>query len=33
MKKGYNMLVQAIKVTKKYSDDEVKQLSWLFSYL
>ncbi|MDD2871420.1 MAG: hypothetical protein PHS49_05505 [Candidatus Gracilibacteria bacterium] len=33
MKKGYQMIVKAIEVTKKYSDAEVKQLSGLFSYL
>jgi hypothetical protein len=33
MKKWYQMIVKAIEVTKKYTDDEVKQLSWLFSYL
>jgi len=27
------MIVKAIEVTKKYTDDEVKQLSWLFVYL
>ncbi len=33
MKKWYEMIVKAIEVTKKYSHDEVKQLSGLFSYL
>jgi len=33
MKKWYQMIVKAIEVTKKYTDDEVKQLSWLFTYL
>ncbi len=33
MKKWYKMIVKAIEVTKKYTDDEVKQLSWLFVYL
>lgn len=33
MKKWYEMIVKAIEVTKKYTHDEVKQLSWLFSYL
>ncbi len=33
MKKGYEMIVKAIEVTKKYTSDEVKQLSWLFIYL
>ena len=33
MKKWYQMIVKAIKVTKRYTDEEVKQLSWLFSYL
>ncbi len=33
MKKWYEMIVKAIEVTKKYNHDEVKQLSWLFSYL
>lgn len=33
MKKWYEMIVKAIEVTKKYTSDEVKQLSWLFSYL
>ena len=33
MKKWYEMIVKAIEVTKKYTNDEVKQLSWLFSYL
>lgn len=33
MKKWYEMIVKAIEVTKKYTWDEVKQLSWLFSYL
>lgn len=33
MKKGYEMIVKAIEVTKKYTRDEVEQLSWLFSYL
>ncbi len=33
MKKWYQMIVKAIEVTKKYNDEEVKQLSWLFSYL
>jgi len=27
------MIVKAIEVTKQYSDDEVRQLSWLFTYL
>lgn len=27
------MIVKAIEVTKQYTDEEVKQLSWLFSYL
>lgn len=33
MKKWYEMIVKAIEVTKKYTNNEVKQLSWLFSYL
>lgn len=33
MKKWYEMIVKAIEVTKKYTDEEVKQLSWLFTYL
>ena len=33
MKKWYEMIVKAIEVTKKYTNDEVKQLSWLFIYL
>ena len=33
MKKWYKMIVKAIEVTKKYTNEEVKQLSWLFSYL
>jgi len=33
MKKWYKMIVKAIEVTKKYTNDEVKQLSLLFSYL
>jgi len=33
MKKWYEMIVKAIEVTKKYTNEEVKQLSWLFSYL
>jgi hypothetical protein len=33
MKKWYQMIVKAIEVTKKYNSVEVKQLSWLFSYL
>lgn len=33
MKKWYEMIVKAIEVTKQYTNDEVKQLSWLFSYL
>lgn len=33
MKKWYKMIVEAIKVTKKYTPDEVKKLSWLFMYL
>lgn len=33
MKKWYKMIVKAIEVTKKYTNDEVKQLSWLFTYL
>ncbi len=33
MKKWYKMIVKAIEITKKYTDDEVKQLSGLFLYL
>jgi len=33
MKKWYEMIVKAIKITKKYNPDEVKQLAWLFGYL
>lgn len=33
MKKAYTQLIKAIEVTKKYTSDEVKQLSWLFMYL
>jgi hypothetical protein len=33
MKKWYQMIVKAIEVTKKYNQAEVKQLSWLFTYL
>lgn len=33
MKNAYNELVRAIKITKRYSEDEVKQLAWLFLYL
>ncbi len=33
MKKWYEMIVKAIEITKQYTHDEVKQLSWLFSYL
>ncbi|EKE28450.1 MAG: hypothetical protein ACD_3C00058G0016 [uncultured bacterium (gcode 4)] len=33
MKKWYEMIVSAIKVTKQYTDIEVKLLSWLFTYL
>jgi hypothetical protein len=33
MQKGYQMIVKAIEVTKKYTKEEVKQLAWLFSYL
>ena len=33
MKKWYKMIVKAIEVTKKYTDEEVSQLSWLFMYL
>lgn len=33
MKKGYQMIVKAIEVTKQYTIDEVELLSWLFSYL
>ncbi len=33
MKKWYQMIVKAIEVTKKYTNDEVKQLWWLFTYL
>ena len=33
MKKWYEMIVKAIEVTKQYDSDEIKLLSWLFSYL
>lgn len=33
MKKWYQMIVKAIKVTKKYTDKEIKLLAGLFSYL
>ncbi len=33
MKKWYEMIVKAIEVTKEYDSDEIKLLSWLFSYL
>ncbi|MBS8121880.1 antA/AntB antirepressor family protein [Candidatus Vampirococcus lugosii] len=33
MKKGYNKIVKAIEVTKKYNTQEIQLLSGLFSYL
>ena len=33
MNKWYTMIVKAIEVTKQYNTEEIKQLSWLFSYL
>lgn len=33
MKKWYQKIVKAIEVTKKYTDEEVKQLAGLFGYL
>lgn len=33
MKKWYEIIVKAIEVTKQYNGEEIKQLSWLFTYL
>ncbi len=33
MKKWYQMIVKAIEITKQYNSNEIKLLSWLFSYL
>lgn len=33
MRKTENQIIQAIKITKKYSPEEIKKLGWLFTYL